>query len=196
MKVVIWVVEGTWKGCIDAATPLLPLQADVALLHVTPSDVEGVAGAASAGLLGRSLWGHRTAHPFDQVAEEAGSGLLRAAAARLGRRDCELVPRRGRVEREVVAAVATGTDLLVVARDGDRSRLGPHSLGPATRFVVDHAPCRVMLVWPDEPPGVESVPAPPPRPHAPPPPAPPGPPTPPGPLPPGPPRGPGPGHEH
>ena len=29
------------------------------------------------------------------------------------------------------------------ARDGDHTRLGPRSLGPATRFVVDHAPCPV-----------------------------------------------------
>jgi hypothetical protein len=49
----------------------------------------------------------------------------------------------------------------MVARDGDHSRLGPHSLGPATRFVVDHAPCVVLLVWPDEPSGIESIPPPP-----------------------------------
>jgi hypothetical protein len=49
----------------------------------------------------------------------------------------------------------------VVARDGDRSRLGPASLGPATRFVVDHAPCPVLLVWPDETPAVDSIPPPP-----------------------------------
>jgi hypothetical protein len=62
---------------------------------------------------------------------------------------------------------------LVVARDGDRSRLGPHSLGHATRFIVDHAPCPVLLVWPDEAPGIESMPPPPPG-HHPPPPPPPG----------------------
>jgi hypothetical protein len=64
--------------------------------------------------------------------------------------------------------VAEGVDLLVAARDGDRSRLGPHSLGHDTRFVVDHAPCAILLVWPDVPPGVESIPPPPhrhPQPH-------------------------------
>jgi hypothetical protein len=30
----------------------------------------------------------------------------------------------------------------------------------ATRFVVDHAPCPVLLLWPDEAPGVESIPPP------------------------------------
>ena len=70
--------------------------------------------------------------------------------------------RRGRVEREVVAA-AEDADLLVLARDGDHSRLGPRSLGPAVRFVVDHAPCRVLLIWPDVTPGTETMPPPPPH---------------------------------
>jgi nucleotide-binding universal stress UspA family protein len=56
---------------------------------------------------------------------------------------------RGRAERAVVAACADA-DLLVLARDGDHTRLGPRSIGHATRFVLDHAPCRVLLVWPDE----------------------------------------------
>jgi nucleotide-binding universal stress UspA family protein len=60
-----------------------------------------------------------------------------------------------------VDALAEGVDLLVCARDGDRARLGPHSLGPATRFVVDHAPCTLILVWPDEAPAVGSIPPPP-----------------------------------
>lgn len=64
------------------------------------------------------------------------------------------------MEREVVAA-CTGAGLLVLARDGDHTRLGPRSLGPATRFVVDHAPCRVLLVWPDEPPDLATLPPPP-----------------------------------
>ena len=72
-----------------------------------------------------------------------------------------LLARRGRVEREVVSA-AEGMDILVLARDGDRQRLGPHSLGPATRFVIDHAPCRVLLIWPDVAPGLTTISQPPP----------------------------------
>jgi hypothetical protein len=52
-----------------------------------------------------------------------------------------------------------------VARDGDRSRLGPKSLGRATRFVVDHAACPVLLVWPDAAPDVGTMPPPPHHPH-------------------------------
>jgi nucleotide-binding universal stress UspA family protein len=161
VRIVVWVVEGTWQGCVDAASHSLPSGAQVALLHVTPSDVAGVAEVATSGLLGRAFPGRRPSRPFQDVADEAASELLAAAAARLGRQDAELLHRRGRVEREVIRAVAEKVDLLVVARDGDHSRLGPHSLGPATRFVVDHAPCAVLLVWPDEPPGIESIPPPP-----------------------------------
>jgi nucleotide-binding universal stress UspA family protein len=53
---------------------------------------------------------------------------------------------------------AQDADLLVAARDGDRSRLGPASLGSVTRFVVDHAPCPVLLVWPEPAPPVGSMP--------------------------------------
>src|SRR5215469_13640496 len=86
-----------------------------------------------------------------------------AAAGRLGR-PCTTDERHGRAEREVVAA-AEGAGLLILARDGDDTRLGPKSLGPASRFVVDHAPCPVLLVWPREAPPAGSLPPPPPPRH-------------------------------
>lgn len=78
--------------------------------------------------------------------------------------------RTGLVEREVVAGSEDAT-LLVCTRDGDRSRLGPRSLGRHTRFVVDHSPCAVLLIWPDQVPELGSIPPPPehPPPHSPPP---------------------------
>ena len=173
MKVVVWLVEGTWEGCLAAATAALPPECRLSLLHVTPSDVDELPGAAAGGLLGRARHGGR--HPYELAADLAASEILGAAANRLGRPDIELLNRHGRAEREVIATAAeVGADLLVVARDGDRSHLGPHSLGNATRYVVDHAPCSVLLVWPDEAPGIDSIPPPhhgPPR-HGPPPPPP------------------------
>ena len=62
----------------------------------------------------------------------------------------------------IAAAEAAG--LLVLARDGDRARLGPRSLGPASRFGIDHAPCPVLLVWPELAPGIATIPPPLPRP--------------------------------
>jgi nucleotide-binding universal stress UspA family protein len=160
MHIVVWVVEGTWQGCVDAAVQNFPADAQFTVLHVTPSDVTDAADAASIGLFGRGFPGRKPNRWFDDIADDEAASLLAEAADRLGHPNVEMVSRRGRVEREVVRAVADGVDVLVVARDGDRSRLGPKSLGHATRFIVDHAPCAVMLVWPDETPGVDSIPPP------------------------------------
>lgn len=158
MAVVVWLTEGTWAACVDAARTFAPTQ-DVTLLYVTGDDVAGAAHAAYRGLLGR---GHPERDPgarVEELAAAASASLLDAAAVRLGRPVTRL-QRRGRVEREVVQA-AQDAQLLVLARDGDRTRLGPHSLGPQTRFVVDHAPCPVLLVWPEPAPDVTSLPRPP-----------------------------------
>jgi len=162
MAVVVWIVEGTWPACVDAARTHTPASADVVLLHVTGYDAPAAAHGAYAGLLGR---GHRDRDPgtgIQTVAAESGHALLRAAAERLGRPSTGREA-TGRVEREVVAA-ADSADLLIVARDGHRDRLGPKSLGPATRFVVDHAPCPVLLVWPGTAPDLTTIPPPPPAP--------------------------------
>ncbi len=139
MRAVVWIAETTWESCVDEAAAQLPADAEVTLLHVAPSDVELVAGRRH-GPLGR----HHRPPPLEAVADDAAQALLADAAARLGR-PARTEARRGRVEHEVVDAAA-GADLLVVARDGER-RPGPKSLGPRSRFIVDHAPCRVLLVW-------------------------------------------------
>jgi nucleotide-binding universal stress UspA family protein len=149
MRVVIWIIEGTWQQCVDAAATLIPADAEVTFLHVTPTDAAGAAEEASATLLGRGGWRHRPEpHPMQAVAEAEGAELLDAAAERLGRTGVAKVTLRGhRVEHDVVQTLGENVDLLVLARDGDRAHVGPRSLGHATRFVVDHAPCAVLLVW-------------------------------------------------
>jgi nucleotide-binding universal stress UspA family protein len=170
VAVVVWITEGTWRACVDAVRRHTPPDAPVVLLHVSGADVPGVAHGAFAGLLGRGHpGGHRPAEGWgsdpgtrvEELADAAARQLLDAAADRLGR-PCSRVERTGRIEREVVAA-ADGADLLVLARDGDRSRLGPRSLAQATRFAVDHAPCPVLLVWPEPAPGTATLPPPPER---------------------------------
>ena len=157
MRALVWIVEDTWEATVDEAAAFLPADAEVTLLHVAGADAEGLAAGARGGLLGRAS---RPPHEaLGALADEAAAALLEDARERLGRSGAAVERRRGRVEREVIAA-ADGMDLLVVARDGDHSRLGPPSLGPAARFVVDHAPCRVLLVWPDEPPDTATIPPP------------------------------------
>jgi nucleotide-binding universal stress UspA family protein len=163
MRALVWIVEDTWEATVAEAVAFLPADAEITLLHVAPEDVETLAAGARQGLLGRPRHHPPPGPPppvaLRQISEEAAAELLADARSRL-RREVRIDSRRGRVEHEVVAA-SDGADLLVLARDGDRSRLGPHSLGPQARFVVDHAPCQVLLVWPDTPPPASTVPPPP-----------------------------------
>jgi len=157
MRAVVWISEDTWEACVDEARALLPETAEVTLLHVAPSDVEDIASRPGARLLGRHP-PPPPGPPLREIAEEEAQALLAEALARLAR-PARTVARRGKIEREVLEASA-GADLLILARDGE-ARLGPKSIGPRTRFALDHAPCQVLLVWPEQPPGIESVPLPP-----------------------------------
>src|SRR5256885_13219956 len=115
MRVVVWVTDGAWPACVDAARDWAPADAEVQLLHVTGDDVAAAAHGAFAGLLGRGRPPDRD--PGEQVealAATAARELLAAAASRLGRAATSS-ERHGRVEREVVRAVA-GADLLICAR--------------------------------------------------------------------------------
>jgi nucleotide-binding universal stress UspA family protein len=128
-RVLVWITPGGWEACVDAVAPL---DGEITLLHV--SDTAGL--EPGSGLLGR----HRAAAWPQADPDE----LLDAAAERLGR-PADLIACSGQSEHEVIAA-AEHADLLVVARASRRA--GPHSFGHAARFVVDHAPCAVLLVWP------------------------------------------------
>ena len=156
----VWVTEETWAPAVNAVADLAPEPSSVTLLHVTPAEPPDVAHASFLGLLGRGPAGRDPRARITDTSASSATELLDAAAERLGR-PCQRIARTGRVEREVVAA-ADGADLLIVARGGDRSRLGPKSLGRDTRFVVDHAPCPVLLIWPEVTPAVDSI-RPPPR---------------------------------
>ena len=159
-SVCIWVCEGTWRAAVDAALRLAPPGARVTLLHVTSAEEPDTARGAYAGLFGRGA--RDPATRLEEMAAASAGDLLQAAAARFGR-GCEQLELEGRTERVVVSASAQA-DLLIVARDGDQARLGPKSLGRATRFVVDHAACPVLLVWPGIAPGLASIPPHPPHP--------------------------------
>src|SRR5689334_14865348 len=125
-RAVVWITEGTWPACVDAARAWVPQGMDIVLVHVSGTEVAAAQGAL-AGLFGR---GRRGPDPGEQMAAlsaEAAEDLLAEAAERLGR-PASTEHRTGRVEREVVSA-ADGAALLICARDGEQSRLGPHSLG-------------------------------------------------------------------
>jgi len=140
MRALVWINEDTWEVTAAEAAEFLPGDADITLLHVTSTEPETVGRAARRGLLGRHPPPPATSETWRDVSEQAATELLADAQARLGRPATSRAL-RGRIERE---------------------RLGPRSLGPATRFVIDHAPCRVLLIWPDTAPELTTIPPPPP----------------------------------
>jgi nucleotide-binding universal stress UspA family protein len=148
MRALVWIVEDTWQATVAQAAAYLPVDAEITLLHVADSDPEAVARMARRSLLGRPHPpAERAGESLRPISERAAHELLAEAQTHLGRPAAQEA-RRGRIEHEVVAAAAH-MDVLVLARDGGHERLGPRSLGPAARFVLDHAPCRVLLLWPD-----------------------------------------------
>jgi nucleotide-binding universal stress UspA family protein len=160
VRALVWIAEDTWQATVAQAAAGLPAGADVTLLHVADIEAESVLHVARQALLGRSHGSGRadTQAPA-AISAEAAEELLGEAQLAFGR-PARTQARRGRVEREVVAA-AEGMDLLILARDGDCAKLGPRSLGPHGRFVVDHAPCPVLLIWPGDAPAVAAIPPPP-----------------------------------
>jgi nucleotide-binding universal stress UspA family protein len=64
----------------------------------------------------------------------------------------ETLQKQGRPEREIVNTAAEWrADLVIIslrAEYGGRPVIGPKSVGHVARFVLDHAPCPVLLVRP------------------------------------------------
>jgi hypothetical protein len=149
LKVLAWITEGGWEAVVDAVAHLDP--AEVTLLHVTSIDVPGVRGHRYEQVMGR----------MSALAGEAAQALLDDAAERLGRENVWTVAESGQAETIVMDAL-DGIDVLVVARDG-RHR-GPHSIGHEQRWVIDHAPCAVVLAWAPGAPDGGHVPKPKPKP--------------------------------
>ena len=153
MVAVVWITESTWEACIEQARSVIPDDAEVRLVHVSPSDVEDLVEEGVGGLLGR-----RPAPPPQRavrtIAAHEAQALLEQARTRLSR-PAALLALHGHPERELLR-VCADADLLLLARDREL-RLGPKSLSHETRFIVDHSPCALLLIWPQEPAGVDAV---------------------------------------
>ncbi|MHB1836519.1 MAG: universal stress protein [Solirubrobacteraceae bacterium] len=155
MRALVWISEASWRTCVDRARELLDPGAEVTLLHVAAGDAERLADGSVPERFGRHRRApHPPLPPARELGEAEAQALLAAAGERFGR-PARTLSLHGRVQRLVVQTAA-GADLLLLARDGD-PKLGPPSLGPCARFVVDHAPCAVLLVWPQGPPALDTI---------------------------------------
>jgi hypothetical protein len=146
--VLAWITEGGWEAVIDAVAKLHA--SDVTLIHVDTVDLPG-----------RGRRHDEVVQRMHALAGEAALALLTDAEERLGR-PTDKVAESG-VAETIVYEHAHAHDVLVLARDGRHS--GPHSIGHDQRWVIDHAPCAVLLAWPAGAPD-ESGPPPKPKPKA------------------------------
>ncbi len=155
MNALVWITEDGWEACVQAARTLVPADTDLTLLHVTDTAALEAAHGAFTALLGRSRTDPGT--QLAALAESSAEQVLATAAAALDR-PAGQIRLRGRPEHQVTLA-ARDASLLILAREGGAA--GPKSLGRAARFVVDHATCPVLLVWPGPPPDTPLPPPPP-----------------------------------
>ena len=89
-------------------------------------------------------------HEMEQVEQAAAEEILTEGLRYLP--NAETLKRQGRPEREIVNAAAEWqADLLIIcprAQYGGKPTIGPKSVGHVARFVLDHAPCPVLLIRP------------------------------------------------
>jgi nucleotide-binding universal stress UspA family protein len=147
MRAVVAVAGAEAEPFWERVRQLLPRDALVELLHVVDE-----APLRELGMQFSRRPGHPRPPDFEARADEAAAlgaeTILARAQAGLGRPASTFVE-RGRPEQAIVArAWDVGASLVVVgARPGDlHTPAEPHSLGHVSRFVVDHAPCPVLLV--------------------------------------------------
>ena len=92
------------------------------------------------------------AQPIDQAEQAAGKAALEEArqeAERLGFQ-IQIEIQKGRPEQVIVQLAQQSGCQLIAIRSSEgaqgRPRLGPESVGHTARFVLDHAPCDVLLL--------------------------------------------------
>lgn len=152
MKLIVGCDEHDLAPFLTILAQTVPLAgAEVLLVHVTNSAREEEwRRMAGHHWLGRHTASHRP--EIVQAAETEAARAILDEALRLSQ-DWPAASRRavdlqGNPERELTRlALSERADLLAVGQH--RVELGPHAIGRCARFVIDHAPCSVVLVRPE-----------------------------------------------
>jgi len=140
------------RSFVSQAFDLLPPnELDVVLLYVIDTRPAEELGYVRRSLLRRPPYardaevGRVESDAADEVIAEARERCLElGASAGL----LKGLVRRGHPQHEIVRAAADEMVQLVVvgARHHGAAVIGPKSVGPVARFVLDHAPCDVLLL--------------------------------------------------
>jgi nucleotide-binding universal stress UspA family protein len=146
--------------CLDGAAPDELLSAAVPLLtetvvwvptHVVDARARRDLGFLRGGITGAGPLSRSQQQAIDAATAEHTRAILDAAEASLRGVGLQLEPpqvRVGEPGREICAvAAAIGARVVVLfASRRPRAISGPGSIGHTARFVLDHAPCAVLLV--------------------------------------------------
>jgi nucleotide-binding universal stress UspA family protein len=93
---------------------------------------------------------HPVAEQMNAAEAEAAEDILKAGLEYV--KGAESLVRQGRPELEIVNTAAEWkADVIVIcslSKYGEPPHIGPHSVGHVARFVLDHAPCPVLMVRP------------------------------------------------
>jgi nucleotide-binding universal stress UspA family protein len=150
-RVLVCVDGAAASQLLATALPLVVTPARWGAVHVI--DVRGRLdlGALRHGIAGAGPLPPHLVAAIEEAGREHASVVLAAAAAAFAERgllsDTGLV-RIGEPGREICAAATAWSADLVVLRASRHTRPepGPRSVGHTARFVVDHAPCPVLLI--------------------------------------------------
>lgn len=146
--------------CVDGAPPDALLAAAMGLLvgplvwvpaHVVDTRGRRDLGLLRSGLTGAGPLSRGQLQAIDAATAERTRAVLDAAEASLSRRGLAHEPPQirtgepGRELCEIARAVRAEVMVLFASRRGGAAS-GPGSVGHTARFVVDHAPCPVLLI--------------------------------------------------
>jgi nucleotide-binding universal stress UspA family protein len=150
VRLLVGVGEAGAPDLLTRVGRLVPLRGqEVLLVHVVDTGVRGELQLGRERVPRRPLPPHR-ARAVGDAEREAARSLLDEAAAVARELGAEAYARPAEGEPgRVLCALATehGCTAIAVGARGVRSdRPGPHSVGHTARFVLDHAPCPVVLV--------------------------------------------------
>ncbi len=150
-RVLLCVAGGASERLLDVATTLAAPTAIWAVVHVVDARGRADLGALRHGIAGAPRLPEHLRAEIDEAGRAHAEQVVEGARLAFLRRGLELASstvRQGEPGREICAAAAAWRANLVVLGASRRPRPepGPRSVGRTARFVVDHAPCPVLLV--------------------------------------------------